>query len=155
MSQENLVVAAAIVAPQSQLSASETVHWFMPSAIGEPRILAAQRAYPEKLRGHFELPGGKVQPGEDPTEALHRELAEELDCQITLGEQVINPETPDGSWPILEGRRMLVWLAYANSEPHAGEDHLQLTWCSPASYKRLSWLAPNIPIVEAAFSLCE
>ncbi|MDO5719653.1 MAG: NUDIX domain-containing protein [Actinomycetaceae bacterium] len=155
MSQQNLVVAAAIMAPQSRSSDSEAVHWGTPAAVDEPRILAAQRAYPENLRGQYELPGGKVHPGEDPIDALHREIAEELDCLVTLKQPVIHPHSPDGSWPILGGRRMRVWLAHAVSEPRAGTDHLQLTWCSPTSYQHLPWLTPNIPIVQAAFALCE
>lgn len=154
MSENKLpVVAAAIVAPHSQQTVSEEIHWLMPSALGEPRILAAERAYPEMLHGQFELPGGKVEPGEDPKEALVREIREELGCEISIGEQVLNPDREDGAWPILHGRVMYVWLARALTEPRAGSDHLSLAWCSPASYKRLSWLAPNIPIVEAAFAL--
>ena len=42
------------------------------------KLLACSRAYPQELRGQFELPGGKVEDGEDPTVALAREIAEEL-----------------------------------------------------------------------------
>ncbi len=72
-------------------------------------LLACSRAYPQELRGQFELPGGKVEEGEDPTAALTREIAEELGARLTIGERVC-PE--DGQWwPILGGRVMGVWLA--------------------------------------------
>lgn len=48
------------------------------------RLLAAARAYPERLRGLYELPGGKIEPHEDPRQALHREIREELGTRITL-----------------------------------------------------------------------
>lgn len=72
-------------------------------------LLCAARAYPEELRGLFELPGGKIEPGENPQDALLREIREELSVDITLGPEVL---TADGDWwPILHDRRMGVWLA--------------------------------------------
>ena len=48
-------------------------------SLSEPTmLLACSRAYPQELRGQFELPGGKVEEGEDPTVALMREITEEL-----------------------------------------------------------------------------
>lgn len=67
-----LVVAAAVV---DSLAA--------PSA-----MLCAARSYPPEHAGRFELPGGKVEPGETPIRALARELAEELDLHVTLGAEV-------------------------------------------------------------------
>ena len=55
------------------------------------RFLAAQRAYPAQLRGQWEFPGGKVEPGEVPQAALARELREELDIVVKIGVEV----TPD------------------------------------------------------------
>ena len=49
------------------------------------RLLAARRAAPRALAGGWEFPGGKVEPGEDPIAALHRELAEELQITVDLG----------------------------------------------------------------------
>ena len=78
-------------------------------SLSEPTmLLACSRAYPEELRGQFELPGGKVEDGEDPTAALTREIAEELGARVIIGERVC-PE--DGQWwPILGGRVMGVWV---------------------------------------------
>ena len=84
-------------------------------------LLACSRAYPQELRGQFELPGGKIEEGEDAVAALEREIAEELGAHLRVGERVC----PDGGlwWPVLGGRVMGVWLAEvapSSSAPRAG-----------------------------------
>jgi 8-oxo-dGTP diphosphatase len=56
--------------------------------IEQSRVLLAQRKAGTHLAGAWEFPGGKVEPGEDPREALRRELAEELGIDVTAGEIV-------------------------------------------------------------------
>src|SRR5580698_3527980 len=54
--------------------------------IEESRVLLTQRRVGTHLAGAWEFPGGKVEPGEDPREALRRELSEELGIEATAGE---------------------------------------------------------------------
>ena len=52
---------------------------------GVTKILATQRGYGE-FKGGWEFPGGKIEPGETPEEALKREIAEELEAEINVGQ---------------------------------------------------------------------
>ncbi|MFM1723659.1 MULTISPECIES: (deoxy)nucleoside triphosphate pyrophosphohydrolase [Rhodococcus] len=56
--------------------------------IRDGRLLLAQRTRPPELAGLWELPGGKVEPGETPAAAVRRELREELGVEVTAGERI-------------------------------------------------------------------
>ena len=118
------------------------------------RLLCAARAYPESLVGQFELPGGKVEPGEAPVDALSREIREELCTHLTLGPRVDGPD--QGWWPILQGRRMEVWLAQVAPgapQPVRGPSHLELRWVPLDHVDTLAWIGHDLPIAVAAVDL--
>jgi 8-oxo-dGTP diphosphatase len=52
------------------------------------RVLLSQRRADQSFPLHWEFPGGKVEPGEDPRDALVREIREELDCTVAVGDVV-------------------------------------------------------------------
>ena len=116
------------------------------------RLLAAQRAYPAELQGLFELPGGKVEVGEAPEDALQREIWEELGTRLSVGPLL--SASDDGElepWPILNGRHMWVWLcevAEGAPPPRAGDSHTELVWADLKDVLELPWLPTNRPIVS-------
>lgn len=112
------------------------------------RVLAARRTEPAALAGGWELPGGKVDPGESDVQALHRELLEELGVHVSLGEQLVGP-LEDGRWPLGDTYAMTVFLAQVTGgEPAPIEDHDELRWLTSADLYDVPWLPADLPIVE-------
>ena len=117
-------------------------------------LLAAQRAAPASLRGRWELPGGKVDPGESDTEALVRECREELGVLVRpvrrIGGEVVFPPRGDGTTAVLR-----VWAAeLAEGEPRAVE-HLALRWLRAAELNDVDWLPADLPFLEGVRPLLE
>ncbi len=112
------------------------------------RLLSARRSNPEQLAGRWEFPGGKVDPGETPVEALHRELREELGIAVRLGREVVGPD--DGAWRLSPRYTMRLWLAeVTDGEPAPLVEHDELRWLDPGSWLAVPWLDADVRIVEA------
>ncbi|RVU19555.1 (deoxy)nucleoside triphosphate pyrophosphohydrolase [Streptomyces antnestii] len=111
------------------------------------RLLAARRSAPPELAGRWELPGGKVEPGEDPERALVRELREELGIGAELVERV------PGEWPLKPGYVLRVWTARRLSgRPRPLEDHDELRWLGPDEIWSVDWLDQDVPAVRAVLA---
>lgn len=116
-------------------------------------LLAARRTEPSRLAGGWELPGGKVEPGESLEAALHREIAEELGVQIELGDVVPGPlsgEQVSGLWPLGEAYAMQVrWARATRGEVRPIEDHDQVRWLTEDELYDVGWLRDDLPVVRA------
>jgi 8-oxo-dGTP diphosphatase len=114
-------------------------------------ILVARRSAPEQYAGLWEFPGGKVEPGEAPQAALHRELREELGIEVRLGNELAAATA--AGWPLNERATMRVWLAeICEGEPVPLEDHDELRWISLGDGDEalsLPWIPADFPIVRA------
>jgi 8-oxo-dGTP diphosphatase len=110
------------------------------------QVLAARRAAPRTRAGGWEFPGGKVEPGENPIAALHRELSEELQITVDLGAELRPPD--GGAWPIVTGHEMRLWFAVVTSgTPTPTGSHDELRWLTGDQLDQVAWLPADAPIV--------
>ncbi|MEU8801481.1 (deoxy)nucleoside triphosphate pyrophosphohydrolase [Spirillospora sp. NPDC048819] len=111
--------------------------------ISDGRLLSAQRAEPPHMAGGWELPGGKVDPGETDEDALVRECHEELAIKIRLTGRI------GGDWRLSERSLLRVWTAQIiEGEPQALE-HLALRWLTPDELYDVAWLPGDLPVIGA------
>lgn len=111
-------------------------------------LLAARRRSPMSLAGRWEFPGGKVEPGESPEDAVHREIREELGVAVELGEELAGPD--DGAWWLSDRYVMRLWLARVTAgEPRPLVEHDDLRWLPRGQWLTVPWLDADVRIVEA------
>lgn len=111
-------------------------------------LLAARRRSPASLAGRWEFPGGKVEPGEDPVAAVHRELREELGVQVALGAELVGPD--DGCWRLTERYTMRLWTAEVLAgTPEPLVEHDELRWLPRGRWLTVPWLDADVRIVQA------
>ena len=94
--------------------------------------------------------GRKSEPGESCTEALHRELAEELGIRVRVGAEIRGPL--DQGWRLNDVAAMRVWLAeITEGTPEQLEDHSELRWVdlNEKALLELAWIPADLPIVAA------
>jgi alanyl-tRNA synthetase len=113
------------------------------------RLLAARRTRPPSVAGGWELPGGKVEPGEDPAHALVRELREELAVDATVVGRVPGPIA--GDWPLDDASVLRVLRARIDrGDPVAEVAHDELRWLAPDELDSVGWLRPDVAPAHAA-----
>ncbi len=114
--------------------------------IGNPEgaYLACLRPSGKHLGGLWEFPGGKVDPGEDPETALIRELREELEIEVEVGDALTPVIWNYGEREI----RLIPYHCRIVSGQLRALEHEELRWCSPSNFGELSWAPADVPILS-------
>jgi 8-oxo-dGTP diphosphatase len=112
--------------------------------VRDGRLLACRRTSPPEAAGRWELPGGKVEPGETATDALIREVEEELGCTVAV-DRWLEGATPIGSTHVLQVAVCVV----AVGSPRPGADHDELRWLAHGELDGVDWLEPDRPFLRA------
>ncbi len=107
------------------------------------KIFATQRGYGEYKDG-WEFPGGKIEEGETPQEALKREIFEELDTEIAVGDLI---KTIEYDYPTFHLSMDCFWATVKSG-------HLELReaeaarWLSKEELDEVEWLPADLELVD-------
>lgn len=110
------------------------------------QVFATQRGYGE-FKDWWEFPGGKIEPGECPKEALVREIREELDAEIEVGELL---ETIEWDYPDFH-LIMHCFICVLVSESMHLNEHEAAAWLTRETIRSVIWLPADeglIPLIE-------
>ena len=110
---------------------------------GEDIIFATQRGYGEFKDG-WEFPGGKIEEGETPQEALKREIMEELDTEISVGELI---DTIEYDYPTFH-LSMECFFAKIIKGDLVLKEHEAARWLTEEELYSVEWLPADISLIE-------
>ncbi len=109
---------------------------------GEPIIFATQRGYGD-FKGGWEFPGGKIEEGETPEAALVREIQEELDTEIEVGELL---DTIEYDYPTFHLSMKCFWSSIVSGDLVLKE-HEAARWLTRDEIYDVEWLPADISLV--------
>ena len=109
---------------------------------GEEIIFATQRGY-GNLKGGWEFPGGKIEEGETSQAALQREIMEELDTEISVGELI---DTIEYDYPTFHLSMDCFWCEIIKGDLVLKE-HEAAKWLTKEKMDSVEWLPADITIV--------
>lgn len=113
----------------------------------DSRIIIAQRKSKDHLSGKWEFPGGKIEPGETPEQCLRRELKEEFDIDVTIGEYLGSNIHHYNQISI----ELMAYRATWTSGTISMNDHSAYRWVTVKQLPEFDFAPADIPFVE---SLC-
>lgn len=110
---------------------------------GAPIIFATQRGYGE-FKGGWEFPGGKIEAGETPQEALKREIREELDTEISVGDFI---DTIEYDYPTFHLFMDCFWCQIVSGDLVLKE-HEAAKWLTKDKLDSVDWLPADITLID-------
>jgi len=112
--------------------------------VHDDQILVARRGPGGEAGDLWEFPGGKVEPGETPEQALVREIAEELGCEVEVGAHVT---TTIHEYDAVVVSLSTYLCALVDGTPSTSE-HAELAWVQPSELHVLEWAPADVPAVD-------
>ena len=110
---------------------------------GESIIFATQRGYGD-LKGGWEFPGGKIEEGETPGEALVREIREELETKIVVGELI---DTIEYDYPTFHLSMDCFWAEIVSGDLVLTE-HAAAKWLTKDELDSVEWLPADVMLID-------
>lgn len=110
---------------------------------GEKIIFATERGYGE-FKGGWEFPGGKIEPGETPQQALCREIMEELDTKIQVGDLI---DTIEYDYPSFHLSMDCFWCEVVSGNLVLKE-HEAARWLTSDELDSVEWLSADVTLID-------
>jgi 8-oxo-dGTP diphosphatase len=107
------------------------------------KIFATARGYGD-LKGGWEFPGGKVEPGETPQQALKREIMEELSTEIKVGELI---DTIEYDYPTFHLSMDCFWAEVVTGQLELKEAEAA-KWLTKDQLESVAWLPADITLID-------
>ncbi|MGN0393259.1 MAG: (deoxy)nucleoside triphosphate pyrophosphohydrolase [Bariatricus sp.] len=107
------------------------------------KIFATARGYGD-LKGGWEFPGGKVEPGETPQQALKREIMEELSTEIKVGELI---DTIEYDYPTFHLSMDCFWAEVITGQLELKEAEAA-KWLTKDQLESVAWLPADITLID-------
>ena len=118
--------------------------------IRDDQVFATQRGYGE-WKGWWEFPGGKMEAGESPQEALKREIREELDAEITVGQLI---ETVEWDYPKFHLTMHCFVCTLLSEDMHLNE-HDAAAWLTKETLHSVKWLPADEGLIQKIAAILE
>ena len=109
------------------------------------RILCAQRGETKTLAKLWEFPGGKIEMGETPQEALARELKEELMIEVEIASELFEQTSYAYDFGTVN---LTTFICLLKSGRPQLTEHIEVKWLKPSELKSLEWAPADIPAVN-------
>jgi len=107
------------------------------------KIFATQRGYGE-FKDWWEFPGGKMEAGETPQQALVREIREELDADIAIGDLI---RTVEWDYPAFHLTMHCFWCELTSEALHLNE-HEASAWLDKGNLRSVPWLPADLALLD-------
>lgn len=114
------------------------------------KVFATQRGYGEFKDG-WEFPGGKVEPGESPEDALRREIREELEVEVNVGDLI---DTIEYDYPAFHLSMKCFACTIAGGSPHLLE-HEAAKWLKSTQLGSVDWLPADVTLIPKIEKMME
>ena len=114
------------------------------------KVFATQRGYGEFKDG-WEFPGGKVEPGESPEDALRREIREELEVEVNVGDLI---DTIEYDYPAFHLSMKCFACTIAGGSPHLLE-HEAAKWLTSTQLGSVNWLPADVTLIPKIEKMVE
>ena len=112
------------------------------------QVFATQRGYGD-FKGWWEFPGGKIEAGECPQEALKREIVEELEAEIEVGDLL---ETVEWDYPAFH-LTMHCFVCSLKSESLHLNEHADSAWLTKDTLDSVKWLPADLILLDKISAL--